>query len=115
MRAGVDTKTLLGDQLYTCAQAKTKEEAINKMFMMIKFMHDYSEECMYNYQRFVPFRKGDWKHTAGKWFTIFGIHVYFRYGKGMKGGKYIPFTKLNISIHNEWVTYNKYYGKNRSV
>ena len=51
---------------------------------------------------------GNWKHTGGGWFVIFGLHFYFRYGKGMKGGKYIPFTKLNISFHSEWAMYKKW-------
>lgn len=103
-----ETKELLGDRLHVCAQGKTKEEAIKKMFMLIKISHDYSEECRLSYQRFVPFRKGNWKHIGGKWLTIFGIQIYFRCGKGMKGGWYLPFTKLNISISNEWVIYKKY-------
>ena len=103
-----ETKKLLGDRLHGCAQGKTKEEAIAEMFMMIRMSHNYSEECRLNYQRWVPFRKGDWKHIGGSWLIIFGIHINFRYGKGMKGGKYIPFTKLNISIYSEWITYRNW-------
>jgi hypothetical protein len=103
-----ETEKLLGDKLHACAQGETKDEAISKMFMMIRMTHDYSEECRLNYQRFVPFRKGDWKHTGGKWVVIFGIHIYFRYGKGMKGGAYLPLTKLNVSLLNEWKNYNKF-------
>lgn len=108
-----ETKKLLGDRLHGCAQGKTKEEAIDEMFMLIRMAHDYSEECRLNYQRFVPFRKGDWKHTGGKWLIIFGIHIYFRYGKGMKGGAYLPFTKLNVSLSNEWTTYRKFKNERR--
>jgi len=103
-----ETKKLLGENLYGCAQGKTKEEAIQKMFILIKMAHDYSEGCRLSYQRWVPFRKGDWKHTGGKWLIIFGIQVYFRYGNGMKGGWYVPFTKLNIYFSNEWIAYKKY-------
>ncbi len=102
------TNKLLGDKLNGCATGKTKEEAINKMFILIRMTHDYSEECRLNYQRFVPFRKGNWNQIGGKWIIIFGIHIYFRYGKGMKGGVYVPFTKLNVSLSNEWVTYRKF-------
>lgn len=102
-----ETKLLLGDKLHGCAQGKTKEEAINQMFQMIKITHDFSEESRLNYQRWVPFRKGDWTHIAGKWIVFFGIHIYFRQGNGMKGGWYFPFTKLNVSTSNEWATYRK--------
>ena len=94
--------------MHGCAQGKTKNEAIKEMFAMIKIAHFYSEDCRFNYQRFVPFRKGDWKHTGGRWFAIFGIHIYFRFGKGMKGGWYFPLTKLNVSISNDWTTYRKW-------
>lgn len=103
-----ETIKLWGDKLNGCGQGKTKEKAIEKLFLMVRISHDYSEECRCNYQRFVPFRKGDWKHIGGKWFTIFGINVFFRYGKNMKHGWYIPLTKLNISIHNQWKQYKKY-------
>jgi hypothetical protein len=102
-----NTKVLLGDKVHACAQGNTKDEAIRKMFSMIRFMHEYSDECRMNYQRFVPFRKGDWSQTGGKWFVIFGINFYFRYGSKMKHGWYFPFTKLNISINNEWVEYSR--------
>lgn len=81
--------------------------------MSIRMTHDYSEECRLNYQRFVPFRKGDWKHTGWKWLALFGIHIHFRYGKGMKGGWYLPLTKLNISISNEWIIYQKFKNERR--
>lgn len=103
-----ETELLLGDKLHGVAQGKTKEEAINSMFMIIRLTHEYSEECRLNYQRWVPLRFGNWKHIGGRWFTVFGINVYFRYGKNMKGGKFIPFTSLNISIHSEWATYRNW-------
>ena len=103
-----ETDKLLGNRLHGLGQGETKEEAIEKMFMIIRMTHDYSEECRLDYQRFVPFRKGDWKRTGGKWVVIFGHQIYFRHGKGMQGGVYIPFTKLNISISSEWSTYKKW-------
>lgn len=102
-----ETKKLLGDNLHGCAQGKTKQQAIDKMFMIIRMGHDYAEECRLNYQRWVPFRKGDWNRGA-RWFVIFGINFYFRYGNGMKGGRYVPFTKFNISISNEWAAYRNW-------
>ena len=103
-----ETKKVLGDRLHGCAQGDTKADAIEKMFQLIRFSHEFSEREVMRYQRWVPFRKGDWKHTGGSWFVIFGLHFYLRYGKGMKGGKYIPFTKLNISFHSEWSAYKKW-------
>jgi len=103
-----ETKLVLGDRLHGCAQGDTKADAIEKMFQLIRFSHEFSERQVMRYQRWVPFRKGNWKHTGGGWFVIFGLHFYFRYGKGMKGGKYIPFTKLNISFHSEWAMYKKW-------
>jgi hypothetical protein len=108
-----DTEKILGDNLNACASGKTKEEAIELMFEMIKDNNEYLEDCVMNYQRFVPFRCGDWKHTGGKWIVFFGIHFYFRYGKAMKYGWYIPFTKLNISISNEWTDYSKFKKKHK--
>lgn len=102
------TEAVIGDKLSAVSQGKTKEEAIKKFFTILRIQHDYSEECRMNYQRFVPFRKGDWKHTGGKWFVVFGYHFYFRTGNGMKGGWYVPFTKLNISIHSEWKAFRRW-------
>lgn len=103
-----ETKLFLGDRLHACASGKSKEEAINKMFMMIRHLHNYSEDCRLNYQRFVPFEKGDWKHAGGKWFVIFGIEFYFRIGKSMIGGFYFPFTKINIKVSNQWIEYKNW-------
>lgn len=98
-----ETKQLIGDSLSSIsASGDTKEEAIANFFSLLKASHSYEEMCRLKYQRWVPLRTGNWKHTGGRWFVVFGIHVYFRYGKGMKGGLYIPFTKLNVSVHNEW-------------
>lgn len=97
-----ETEKIFGKNFNGVASGETKEEAIKDLFIMIKFGIDYNNECRIKYQRWVPFRKGDWKHSGGKWFIVFGINVYFRHGKGMRGGRYIPFTKQNISIHSEW-------------
>lgn len=102
-----DTKKLLGD-INGCAQGDTREEAIEKMFMLIRWGQEFTTEQWLNYQRFVPFRKGDWTHIGGKWFVIFGFNFHFRNGSGMKGGRYIPFTKLNISIHSQWAVFRRW-------
>jgi len=106
-----ETQLLLGEQMNHCAQGKTKEEAIDRLFAVVRFTNDYLEECGLSHQRWVPFRKGDWKHIGGKWIIIFGIQIYFRYGKGMKGGAYFPFTNLNVSVSSEWTAYKKYKAK----
>lgn len=98
----------LGKDISAVAQGKTKEEAIKNLFFHIQFLYYYLEECRRSYQRFVPIRFGNWKHTGGRWIVIFGINIYFRYGKNMKYGFYIPFTKLNIRINNEWIEYNRF-------
>lgn len=108
-----ETNSLLGKRMSVVAGGKTKEEAIEKFFMLMKMTHEYTEECRLSYQRFVPFRKGDWKHTGGRWFIIFGFQVFFRYGKGMKHGFYIPFTNLNINFSSEWKVYNKFKKENK--
>lgn len=86
----------------------TKEEAIKDLFKSLRFFVDYLDDRQRNYQRFVPFRSGKWKGQATHWFVVFGIHFYFRYGDGMLGGKYIPFTKLNVTVHNEWKQYKEW-------
>lgn len=107
-----ETEKLIGSGLSVCASGESKDEAIRSFFILMKVAHSYEEECRLKYQCWVPFRKGDWGHTGGTWFVVFGIHFYLRYGKGMKGGKYILFTKLNISIHSEWTTYKNFKNKN---
>lgn len=105
--ANDETKNLLGDLAFI-SQGKTKEEAIERFFSNMNFTYCHYKNKSLSYERFVPFIKGPWGHIGGNWFTIFGINVYFRYGKGMKGGWYIPFTKLNIRIHSLWKSYRNY-------
>ena len=100
------TYEYLGD--YTSsAVGDTKEEAIVNLFDVYKSNIYFYRERMLSYERFVPFMCGDWNRVGGKWICVFGINIYFRYGSGMKYGKYIPFTKLNISIYNKWKQYQK--------
>lgn len=101
-----ETKEIFG--LYGFGQAATKEEAIIKLFASMKNLYKYSEKCRQDYERWVPLRIGDWRRIGGCWFVIFGLQFYFRYGKNMKRGWYIPFTNLNITISNKWIIYNKW-------
>jgi hypothetical protein len=110
-----ETRLLMGDSFNGCAQGDTKADAIEKMFKIFKISQEYSQELVFRYQRWIPFRKGNWKYTGGKWFVVFGIHVYFRYGKKMKGGWYIPFTKLNVSVYSEWSIYRNYLKKKKTI
>lgn len=103
-----ETEKYLGQDLTGCAQGKTEEEALNRLFQVIKWCHEHSEESRLRYGRWVPLKIGPWGHTGGNWFAFFGLNVYFRYGKNMKGGFYIPLTKLNISFTNEWTTYRNW-------
>lgn len=104
----IDENKFLGEHLHSCVQARSQDEAISKLFEMIRFRAIYSEGCRLRYQRFVPFRKGPWGQTGGNWISVFGIHIYIRYGKTMKGGWYVPFTQLNISTYSDWCTYRKW-------
>lgn len=102
-----ETRKWLGQGASSVAQGKTKKVAIAKLFAMYHMGLSYNEECVLSYQRFVPLRIGPWT-KGGKWFAVFGIHFNFRYGKGMKGGWYIPFTKQNISSHSDWSIYRRF-------
>lgn len=104
-----ETETLLGQQISSVAQGKSKEQAIAKLFEFIRIGNSHMEKQAISYERFVPFIKGDWKNKGGRWFTIFGFMFYFRYGKNNKYGWYVPFTKLNISFENKWKTYKNLY------
>jgi len=83
-------------------QGETIEEAEKHFWTIVKVGSKYNNERAKELDLWKPFQKGDWDTIGGTWFTIFGIHVSFRYGKGVHGGWYIPFTKLNISIFNYW-------------
>lgn len=103
----INTRNLIGDLGNGTFSSKSKEDAIEKFWKIMKMSHDYETECRLKYQRWVPFRHGDWS-IGGRWFVIFGINFYFRLGNNMKGGWYIPFTKLNIMVHSEWAVYKRW-------
>lgn len=93
-------EAILGQPAYSSGD--TLEEAQKEFWTMLRLMNEYHEKRSRELDCWKPFQKGDWSHIGGSWFTVFGIHVYFRYGQNMKYGWYIPGTKLNISINNYW-------------
>jgi hypothetical protein len=103
-----ETEALLGDKVGSVAQGETQEEAIKDLITHIKIQIEYYYDMSLSYERWVPLRIGPWSSIGGSWFTVFGFNFYFRYGKNMKHGWYIPFTKLNISIRNQWKIYREY-------
>ncbi|HRG39269.1 MAG TPA: hypothetical protein PK289_12130 [Bacteroidia bacterium] len=108
-----ETKKYIGDYIHGDGFGTTREEAIDMMFEGMRAVIDFDRRCRLSYMRFVPFLKGDLQSIGGTWFTIFGLQFYFRYGKGMKKGFYLPFTKLNIRFTNYWRVYKRTYGKKR--
>jgi hypothetical protein len=103
-----DTKKYLNENIFTAAQGYTMNEAIDKLFEISNYSIEYYIEKYKSYERFVPFLKGDWNVYGGKWFVMFGLGLYFRYGRKNKGGFFIPFTELNVTIINYWKTYKLY-------
>ena len=106
--ANEETEKLIGNGITSASQGKTKQEAIKHFFESMKFMHDFIENDRMRFERWVPLIVGPWRHIGGRWFTVFGLHFSFRYGKGMHGGFYLPMTRLNISFHSLWSRYKKY-------
>lgn len=102
-----ETEKLIGD-IGNSAQSETKDDAIKRYFEIIKWHHEFLKEESMSFKRWVPFRKGQWGKIGGNWFSVFGLHIYFRYGKQNKGGWFVPFTYLNISINNDWRLYRRY-------
>lgn len=78
------------------------EQAEQEFLVTLEAMIDFYTYSYKKLERLAIFYKGDWSRKGGSWFTILGIHFYFRYGKGMRGGWYIPLTKLNITVNNLW-------------
>ena len=105
-----DNKGLFG---YMIVQGKSYKKAENNFWKMAAYIYKHHESRSQELNRWKWFQKGNWKSIGGTWFTVFGIMVYFRYGnsplyrKSMRGGWYIPFTNLNISISNYWMKNKK--------
>lgn len=97
-----DTDKLIGANIGIVVQGDSVAEAKRQYLLTLSGHIQWLEKRSRELEKWKPFQKGDWKHIGGKWFTIFGINVYFRTGKGMKGGWYVPFTKLNVKIFNHW-------------
>lgn len=97
-----ETDEIIGDKVGIVIQGDSLDDAKRKFLISLKCHINWIEKRSHELDLWKPFQKGNWKHVGGTWFKVFGINVYFRYGKGMKGGRYIPFTKLNISINNYW-------------
>lgn len=93
-----DTYRFIPEGLCNVGVGGTKEEAVGNFFMVVNVMYNFIFGEYIKYKRWVPFMKGDWKCEGGRWFTVFGVNVFFRYGVGMKGGFYVPFTKLNVLV-----------------
>lgn len=93
-------EAMLGQPAYS--QGSTREEAEKEFWAMLRIMNEFHEERSRELDCWKPFQKGNWGHIGGTWFTIYGFHFYFRRGRGMQGGWYVPGTKLNISISNYW-------------
>jgi len=95
-----ETEKIIGQPLF--ATGKTREDAEQKLWEMLRFINEYNEERSRELNKYKFFQHGPWGEIGGSWFSILGINVYFRKGKNMIGGWYIPFTKMNIRIHNHW-------------
>lgn len=95
-----ETEKIIGQPLV--ASGKTREDAENKIWEMLRVVNEFHIERSRELNKYKFFQHGPWGKIGGNWFTILGINVYFRKGKNMIGGWYIPFTKLNIRIHNHW-------------
>ena len=112
--ANKDTEKMCGDLFIGInASGQSREETLNSFFELIRVSKRWEIDRRLSCERWVPFRRGSWNRIASHWFTIFGINFYFRWGKNMKEGWYIPFTKLNISVTNLWKTYNRWKKENK--
>ena len=83
-------------------QGDSFEEAEREFWQMVKFNSNFHKVRSGELNKWKLFQKGPWGQIGGNWFTILGINIFFRYGKNMKGGWYVPLTKFNISVHNYW-------------
>lgn len=83
----------------------TKEAAMEDMFFSLNVLFQYHEEKHLAYERMIPLVIGP---KGSRWIMIFGFFISIRYGKQNKGGWFIPFTKVNISIQNRWTQFRSY-------
>lgn len=87
---------------YIMGYADNSADAEKEFWEYVKSVNNYHFERSKELDKWKPLQLGDWSQMGGRWITVFGFHFNFRYGKGMKGGFYIPFTKFNISFTNYW-------------
>lgn len=99
------SKSLIGGHIVV--EGKTFQDAETEFWKSVAVTCGYHKERSDLLDLYKPFQKGDWKEIGGTWFCIYGINVYFRYGKKMQHGWYVPFTKLNIMITNYWKSKTK--------
>lgn len=81
------------------ASGETQTEAIKQFKLLLEVNTAYykrQDQKLTNRTIII----GDWKRPGGRWFSVFGIGLYFRKGKQNKGGKFIPFTDINLSLIN---------------
>lgn len=100
-----ESEKIIGQPLF--ASGKSQEEAENKIWELMRYTNKFHIERSNELDKYKFFQHGSWGKMGGNWFSILGINVYFRKGEGMKGGWYVPLTKLNISIHNHWIKSKK--------
>lgn len=100
IRTTEETKKYFGQHII--GYADNSADAEKDFWRYVKTLNEYHLNRSIELDKWKPLQLGDWSHTGGKWITVFGFHINFRYGEGMKGGFYIPLTKLNISFVNYW-------------
>lgn len=81
---------------------KSLEEATLNFWLSHNIQQEYIENMAKKAYKWVPIRIVPWKQIGGQWLSIYGFRFYFRYGKGMRGGRYVPFTLFNITFSNYW-------------
>lgn len=95
-----ETKKFLDIPVVVSAESKT--EAIKNYWTIVSVHLSFLNDIYQRHNRWALFYKGSWKERGTHWFSVFGFHFYFRHGKNMRGGAYLPFTKLNVSLTNYW-------------
>lgn len=88
------------------AVGDTFEDAEDQFWELLKTTSTHERKRSNELNKWKPFQKGNWSSTGGTWLIVYGIKIYWRYGKNMRYGWYIPFTKMNIMIVNYWTNKN---------
>lgn len=99
----LSTDTSVNEHGHVCVSfGKTRKRAEEDYLSHLNVMWRYYKDRSRELDLWKPFQSGDWSSIGGKWIIVYGIHVYFRVGSGMRGGWYVPFTRLNIMVVNLW-------------